>query len=47
MSYSAIYPTIEAWTKTHSLELFTSFAGEQRRFGYASSSIGECFQISI
>jgi hypothetical protein len=43
MSYSTIDPIIEA----QSLELFTSFAGEQRRFGYPSSSTGECFQISI
>jgi len=43
MSYSTIDPIIEA----RSLELITSFAREQRRFGYTSSSACECFQISI
>ena len=47
MSYSAVDPIIEAWTKAHSLTLFTSVAGQERRFCYTSSAKGECFQVSI
>jgi hypothetical protein len=47
MSYSAVDPIIEAWTRAHSLTLFTSVAGQERRFCYTSSSKGECYQVSI
>jgi hypothetical protein len=47
MSYTIIDPTINAWTKKHSLCLFTSFADRDARFIYVSSNIGECFQIMI
>jgi hypothetical protein len=47
MSYSVVDPVIEAWTKVHSLTLFTSWAGEENRFCYTSSARGECYQIVI
>ena len=47
MSYTIIDPIINAWTRKHSLHLFTSFADRDARFIYVSSNIGECFQITI
>jgi hypothetical protein len=45
--YAPIDAEIGDWVTRHSLRLFISFAGIERRFVYLSSVAGECFQISI
>jgi hypothetical protein len=47
MSYAAIDPAINEWVAKNSLHLFTRFADRDARFIYASSKVGECFQISV
>jgi hypothetical protein len=47
MNYASVDPQIRAWAKSHSLMLFTSFAGQEARFAYTSSKGGDCFQIWI
>ena len=47
MSYTSVDAAIRDWCKARRLKLFTRFAGEERRFCYASSDDGECFQISV
>ena len=46
-AYSVIDPIIHAWSKAHSLKMFSSFGGRSERFCYISSHRGECFQIAI
>ena len=45
--YASIDPDINAWSKKHSLSLFTSWAGRDTRCAYVSSASGVCFQIWI
>lgn len=45
--YASVDEIVDAWCRANSLVLFTSFAGEQRRFCYVSSRRGECLQIAI
>jgi hypothetical protein len=45
--YSTIDHDIRDWVEAHSLTLFDTWAGEDRRFCYVSSPRGECLQISV
>jgi hypothetical protein len=47
MSYASVDPQIQAWVRSHSLVLGTSFGGREARFAHVSSKAGDCFQMWI